>query len=488
MSLPLFDDKDRALLNNHGITVSEVERQIDNFRRGFPPLDIVASAVVGDGIRRIASSEEPELRNEYRSACHDKRIFKFVPASGAATRMFKELFAFLESGVENPVSQKVVAELGRFAFGTDVSEAVGSGASPRSIVDYILNDGLGYGLMPKGLILFHKYPSGARTAFEEHLAEGAMYADADGKVNIHFTVSPEHVEAFETQFDAVCEHYQGRYGVEYEVTFSVQKGSTDTIAVNPDFTPFRTDDGRLLLRPAGHGALVENLNDIDADIIFLKTVDNVQPDRLKADTIRYKEILAGLLLSLQKRSFALLDKLDSSPETVVEAAEFLSEQLSVRMPSEWAALPAAEYAAHVARLLDRPIRVCGMVRNEGEPGGGPFWARNADSTVSLQIAESSQISPEQRHLMADATHFNPVDIVCGVRDRNGSKFDLHDFIDPTTGFISQKSFSGRPLLAQELPGLWNGTMSGWNTVFVEVPISTFSPVKTVTDLLRPEHQ
>ena len=479
----MFTSEDLQQIQQHGLTCEAVEKQLENFRNGFPYLKIIRSARVSDGIFAIDGNDAGALRAEYREAQKSLKIEKFVPASGAATRMFKDLFSFVESGEMNPVVEKLSANIEKFAFAEALGEKVALDAPLKDVVKTIVGEGLEYGSKPKGLLLFHKYPTGARTPFEEHLAEGAMYAASNGEVNIHFTVSPEHVEGFSSLFESVKEHYERRYDVKYNISMSVQKGSTDTIAVNEDCTPFREGDGKLLFRPAGHGALIENLNDIDADVIFIKTIDNVAPDHLKADTIKYKEVLAGLLVTTQKEVFRYAEMLENGTADVAEVAEWVESRLCVKLPE---AVKADREA--LLKVLDRPLRVCGMVRNEGEPGGGPFWAEGADGTVALQIAESSQIAPEQKALMAEATHFNPVDLVCATRNRKGEKYDFRNYTDPATGFISSKSKSGRTLLAQELPGLWNGAMSNWNTLFVEVPISTFSPVKVVTDLLRPEHQ
>ena len=387
-------------------------------------------------------------------------------------------------------SDELLAGLDRFAFAERLAEFTGGSRDPRTVVSNILTEGLGYGTLPKALILFHRYPDRNRTAFEEHLAEGALYAAGAGsEVCIHFTVSAEHREQFERLAAETVPFYEARFGVKYRIGYSCQKPSTDTLAVNPDDTPLRDGQGRLLFRPAGHGALIENLNEIDADLVFIKTVDNVAPDRLKSDTVIYKEMLAGLLLDLQRQAFGYLRRLDAGERvSAEEMASFVSGRLCRRLPSSFAALEPQRQVGLLRELLDRPIRVCGMVKNEGEPGGGPFWVREADGGESLQIAESSQIAPQQKGLMTAATHFNPVDLVCGVRDYLGRKFDLTRYVDPQTGFISSKSQQGRPLKALELPGLWNGAMARWNTVFVEVPISTFSPVKVVGDLLRPQHR
>ena len=406
---------------------------------------------------------------------------KFVPASGAATRMFKELFEFVNEGKRGKGIDTLLSNLDKFAFAPELKAVLPEDADDRATVDAIVNEGLNYGHKPKGLVTFHAYPEGARKAVEEHLVEGAAYASSNGVARIHFTVSPEHMEGFKTLLAEKVPVYEKRFGIRYDISFSVQKPATDTIAVNPDNTPFRQEDGRLLFRPAGHGALIENLNEIDADVIFIKNIDNVTTDARRGDTIRFKKVLAGVLLDLQERAFEYLRALDVDGCELAPIAEFIERRLCVKLPADY-------NTALLRAVLDRPIRACGMVRNEGEPCGGPVWVGNPDGTESLQIAESSQIGPDDQPLMKSATHFNPVDLVCGVKTSKGGKFDLRQYTDPSTGFISSKSSGGRELRAQELPGLWNGAMARWNTIFVDVPITTFSPVKVVQDLLRPQHQ
>ena len=426
----------------------------------------------------------------------DKTVVKFVPASGAASRMFKNLFEFLSADYDQPTTkfeQAFFDGIKNFAFyddlnvacqrisGKDIPGLMEEG-NYKAVVSALLETaGLNYGALPKGLLKFHKYPEGSRTPMEEHLAEGALYAAGkSGKVNVHFTVSTEHRELFKKLVTEKVDDFAKRYGVDYYITFSEQKPSTDTIAADMDNQPFR-DNGKLLFRPGGHGALIENLNDLDADIIFIKNIDNVTTDALRGDTIRYKKVLAGILLDLQERAFEYLKALEVGGAELEPIVEFIEKRLCVKLPGSYD-------SAVLRAVLDRPIRVCGMVRNEGEPGGGPFWVGNPDGTQSLQIAESSQISPDDLPLMRSATHFNPVDLVCGMKNSKGVRFDLRRYTDPSTGFISSKSSGGRDLRAQELPGLWNGAMAKWNTVFVDVPVTTFSPVKVVQDLLRPQHQ
>ena len=438
----------------------------------------------------------------------DKVVVKFVPASGAASRMFKNLFEFLGADYDVPETKfekTFFEQIEKFAFYDDLNAAcekafeknipalMAEGDYKAVVAALLEAAGLNYGALPKGLLKFHRYEDGSRTPLEEHLVEGALYAaNKNGKVNVHFTVSPEHRRLFEALVADKAAVYAKKYGVDYNVTFSEQKPSTDTIAADMDNQPFR-DNGKLLFRPGGHGALIENLNDLDADIIFIKNIDNVVPDKLKGDTVLYKKLIAGVLVALQQKAFAYLELLDSgryTHEQVLEILQFLQKKLFCKNP-ETKNLEDAELVLYLKEKLNRPMRVCGMVKNVGEPGGGPFLAYNNDGTISLQILESSQIDmddPEKKEMFEKGTHFNPVDLVCAVRDYKGHKFDLVNFVDKATGFISYKSKNGKDLKALELPGLWNGAMSDWNTVFVEVSLSTFNPVKTVNDLLREQHQ
>ena len=477
----MFTPEDISQIEAHGLTREAAERQIEDFKRGFPYLRAVRPASAGDGILRLDGAQADRAQARYDARPEGLGIVKFVPASGAATRMFRELYAFLADGRRTEGIVQLLGCIERFAFWPELRALLPDGADERTVVETIVGRGLGYGSLPKGLVTFHRYPEACRKAVEEHLVEGAEYAASGGRVRLHFTVSPEHLSRFGELLAERAPYYERRYGVRYEIDFSVQKPSTDTIAVNPDNTPFRQDDGTLLFRPAGHGALIENLNEIDADVVFIKNIDNVTTDALRGDTIRYKKVLAGILLDLQERAFEYLKALEVGGAELEPIVEFIEKRLCVKLPGSYD-------SAVLRAVLDRPIRVCGMVRNEGEPGGGPFWVGNPDGTQSLQIAESSQISPDDLPLMRSATHFNPVDLVCGMKNSKGVRFDLRRYTDPSTGFISSKSSGGRDLRAQELPGLWNGAMAKWNTVFVDVPITTFSPVKVVQDLLRPQHQ
>lgn len=506
----MFSQQDLEILAQKGISPEKAEAQLASFATGFPYLELKSAASLEYGIVAIdedAAVYYQDLWNKYLAA--NKQILKFVPASGAASRMFKNMFEFLSAAYDEPTTdfeKKFFAEIEKFAFfavldaacvkneGAGVAALVADGKYKAVVENLLLPKGLNYGNLPKGLLLFHRYPEAARAALEEHLVEGALYAaNGEGKVNLHFTVSPEHIEFFKALTEERKAIYEKRYAVKYNITFSVQKSSTDTIAAAMDNTPFRDENGNLLFRPGGHGALIENLNELDADVIFIKNIDNVVPDRLKPTTVKFKQIIGGVLVSLQQKIFSYLQMLENghyTHEQLIEMLYFLQTKLFVKNP-DTKLLEDSELALYIKNKLNRPIRVCGMVKNVGEPGGGPFIAKNQDGTYSSQILESSQIDMNDeasKAIFNSATHFNPVDLVCAVRDKNGRSFDLLKFVDPQTGFISYKSKNGRELKALELPGLWNGAMSDWNTVFVEVPIETFNPVKTVNDLLRPQHQ
>ena len=492
-----------------GISEEQINIQLEEFKTGFPFLKLEAAASIGHGI--IAPTDEERKKmvdawNAYKA--EGKKIVKFVPASGAASRMFKDMFAFVDAPYDEPTTdfeKKYFDNLEKFAFYDALNEAClkneGKGVKPliadgnyKAVAANMLRaNGLNYGQLPKGMLLFHKYAEGPRTPMEEHLVEGALYAASNGEANVHFTVSHEHIAFFEKKVAEKKDGLARKYGIKYNISFSEQKPSTDTVAANADNTPFRNEDGSLLFRPGGHGALIENLNEIDADVIFIKNIDNVVPDRLKGDTVEYKQLIAGVLVSLQQKAFAYLRLLDSgaySHEQLEEIIRFVQRDLCCRK-LDIKDLEDAELVIYLQKKLNRPMRVCGVVKNVGEPGGGPFLTYNQDGTISLQILESSQIdksNEEYVKMFTEGTHFNPVDLVCTVKDYQGKPFNLPDFVDKTTGFISSKSKGGKELKALELPGLWNGAMSNWNTVFVEVPLSTFNPVKTVNDLLREQHQ
>ncbi|WP_109831669.1 DUF4301 family protein [Reichenbachiella versicolor] len=498
----MFNDSDHKQIADRGSSLGDIEKQIENFKTGFPFLDIQKAATIGDGIIQLPSEQIDILKANYEQKIAGKSILKFVPASGAATRMFKDLFAYVDNPdlTSNKSASTFVEGLKKFAFYKELKGKFGNnGSSIESqitkgkydvIADKLLSEeGLGYGSLPKALLSFHKYDENSRTPFEEHLVEGALYAKNEtGQVNLHFTVSPEHQPKFELLFSQVKTQYEKTYGVSYSVTFSQQKSSTDTIAVDDKNEPFREPDGSILFRPAGHGALLENLNDLDADIIFIKNIDNVVTDDLKGDTINYKKALASLLIDCQEEIHGILKNEISDPDTV---ALRLKQKYFIEMSVGFEKLTKVEKVEALKSKLNKPIRVCGMVKNTGEPGGGPFWIKEKDGSFTLQIAETAQIDMGdslKADMLKNSTHFNPVDLVCATKDFEGNSFDLLKYRDDTTGFISEKSKNGNDLKAMELPGLWNGAMADWITFFIEVPISTFNPVKTVNDLLKEAHQ
>lgn len=505
----MLSQQDLSQIADKGISEEKLNKQLEEFETGFPFLKLEAAAAVGHGI--MAPDEEE--REAYVQAwdaykAQGKNIVKFVPASGAASRMFKNMFAFLSADYTEPTTdfeKQYFDNIKKFAFrealcekcrlndGKRIKELIADGNYKAVVANMLEPQGLNYGQLPKGLLLFHNYEDGPRTPMEEHLVEAALYASSKGEANVHFTVSHDHLELFKAKVAEKVETFAKKYGVKYNISFSEQKPSTDTVAVNPDNTLFRNEDGSMLFRPGGHGALIENLNDIDADVVFIKNIDNVVPDRLKDETVTYKQLIAGVLVTLQKKTFAYLEKLEKGEYTheyLEEIIRFVQRDLCCRK-ADIKELEDADLVIYLKKKLNRPMRVCGVVKNVGEPGGGPFLTYNQDGTVSLQILESSQIdktNEEYQKMFTEGTHFNPVDLVCAVKDYKGQPFNLPDFVDKSTGFISCKSKNGKELKALELPGLWNGAMSDWNTVFVEVPLATFNPVKTVNDLLREQHQ
>jgi hypothetical protein len=515
----MFTPNDLNQFQSKGIEIKIIEKQIEDFKKGFPFAQLINAATIGNGIHSLNPQQIEHYLNYYVEHSKENVIIKFVPASGAASRMFKRLFEFVENYKETPEDKiafqkdqsfdsvfNFIKRIKDFAFYEDLKavllkdgfqiDKLIQDEKYQVIVDYLLNPkGLDYGNLPKGLLKFHNYKAGNRMPIEEHLVEAALYGkDNDEKAAIHFTVSPEHLAKFKIQIENVIQAYEDMHKIKFDVSFSFQKASTDTIAVNMDNDPFRNRDGSLVFRPGGHGALIENLNDLDGDVVFIKNIDNVVPDILKPDTKTFKEVIGGLLLETQFKTFTYLKELEQNQTDELkleEISKFAVESANIKLPKGFTSFAKDQKKKFLFHHLNRPIRICGMVKNEGEPGGGPFWVKNSKGEVSLQIVESSQVNLDdqgQKEIMQTATHFNPVDLVCGIKDYKGNAFDLHHYIDPETGFISIKSKDGKDLKALELPGLWNGAMANWITLFVEVPISTFNPVKTVNDLLREQHQ
>ena len=509
-----LSQNDHLFLKQHDLSISQIEAQLQQLRQGVPPLDLIRPCRVGDGILQLSPQHFPEYHRHFQQAQAAGRVSKFIPASGAATRMFKDLLQYLEKDEcshdpkpkDCTPSESIVKaweQLSHFPFINDLrhyfetakidfQHLYDTRQMPQVFQALLHVPGLGYANFPKALLPFHQYAEGPRTSLEEHVREAMLYAQNNSApISIHLTVSAQ----FEKQVKASIETIQGQQvqgGLECEVTVSIQKSSTDTIALDSQDQPFRNDEGLLVFRPGGHGALLENLNDYQGDIVFISNIDNVVPDYLKRNIVEWRMSLAGYLITLQQKIFHHLQQLESAQSTVVEKAEaFIQQHLVQQFPPSYDQLDIPGKVLWLKRFLHRPLRVCGVVPNTGDPGGGPFWVQHADGSQSRQIVEQSQGDPEsesQQQLFASATHFNPVDMVCGIRDYQGNPFNLLTFSDPETSFISYKSYQGRELKALEWPGLWNGGMADWITLFVEIPRATFNPVKTFLDWLHPHHQ
>ena len=497
----MFTKEDIAQIEQRGSSVQTVEEQVERFKKGFPWMKIVAPATPEKGIQ-VLDDAAAEAACKYYEGAKINGKCKFVPASGAASRMFKDLFSGLDAlkaGKEladDAPAAKFVDKIAEFAFYTPELFGQETCKCPEYRKDVLAktltDEGLGYGAKPKGVLKFHKYTDGEiRTAFAEHLVEAQNYMrNEDGSANLVVTISPEHQHLFEEAYAEVKAVYEAKYGVKYDICFTFQDKATDTVAVDVENKPFRTETDSLLFRPAGHGALIYNLNNIKDEVVSIKNIDNVANERLLPETAKWKKVLLGKALELRDTLHGYLRQLDveATPALCDEIEAFLENTLCVTLPAS------ADFEARVAAIrakLDRPVRVAGMVKNQGEPGGGPFIIAEKDGSTSLQVLESVQINMSDEHAknaLASATHFNPVDIVCCLHNYKGESFDLLKYVDEDAGFISSKSYQGRELKALELPGLWNGAMSNWNTLFVEVPLETFNPVKVVLDLLRPAHQ
>ena len=494
----------------HGLTPENIHQQLKIFSKGIPFVKIVKSGSIGNGIESISKADQNRLIEYYDLNKQKKEIVKFVPASGAASRMFQFLFMFLNeynpnnstldtflNDKENRLLENFINSLKDFAFYNTVLKKIkeihpdfrygSKGARAFLLVKTMLEEkGLNYRNLPKGLIPFHKYKKYSTTSFEEHLYESAYYASVNNNVYLHFTIAKKHVDLFKKEFEAIKNRVSKKTKTKFHISYSFQKKETDTIAVNNDNTLFKNVNNNCVTRPSGHGALIQNLNEIDADIVFIKNIDNVVAEQYVDEVAYYKKVLGGKLLWLQKKIFSylvLLDKKNTSTEKLNEMKSFLRDELNNR--------ESILTSVTMKKIFNRPLRVCGVVKNIGAPGGGPFWVQNGNTPPTLQIVEISQIdSNNQDHqaIVESATHFNPVDLVCGLKNYKGQKFDLSKFVDPKSGIISTKSQDGKSLKALELPGLWNGAMAYWNSAFVEVPLKTFNPVKTVNDLLHKEHR
>nr|WP_321227284.1 DUF4301 family protein [uncultured Psychroserpens sp.] len=514
-----FTEKDIQQIENKGLTEKKVKQQITLFENGLPFANLVSEATIDNGLLRLSDEEIENYISTFDDKKNEISILKFVPASGAATRMFKFLFAFLDEyniekgSINSYINKTKNKDLSMFFIGLEKFpfyhivmdrleknhsdfDAMSINEQRLKFVQMMLDtDKLDYGNSPKGLLPFHQYKNQMlSTAFEEHLYESALYASGKESAKLHFTISEKHNHKFDEEFARIEKNVEEKSGSKFDISFSYQKESTDTIAVTTKNTPFREDDDSLHFRPSGHGALIENLNDLEADIVFVKNIDNVVTYKYKNEVAKYKKVLAGILLEVQEQAFQYLHVLETSKpseEKLIEIGEFLANKMNVKISTEFEKYSCKYQIEYLAEKLNRPIRVCGMVKNEGEPGGGPFWIKDESGNISLQIVESAQINKKskiQKEILKGATHFNPVDLVCGIKNHKGEKYDLKKFVDHKAAFITMKTKTGKDLKALELPGLWNGSMANWNTIFVEVPLITFNPVKTVNDLLKAPHQ
>ena len=503
-------EKQKQQLKKKGITLEQLQEQLNRFDYGFPGVRLLRAACIDDGITRVDLTKYAKL---YDDQSGSKSQIKFVPASGAASRMFRFLHHFLSdfdpkkddlnTYREKEGREKIdrfISNLESFPFYQQVTEKMDTKAEKGSgewVFDFVhtmlSTDGLAFSDLPKGLVPFHRYDGNTATAFEEHLYEAARQFPEGRAAHVHFTVADTAEELFKEELSKILPRLEKETGRAFKISFSYQHPRTDTVAVEKKSgQPVAMQNGELFFRPAGHGALLDNLNDIDQDLIFIKNIDNVATRPAQKDNIVYKKMLGGLALEFQHRIHTALEDLekDGSEESIQNAMELIDSQLCRKLPEDLKSQPMDEQIKILKTALDRPLRVCGMVKNEGEPGGGPFWVRNSRGEVSVEIVEGAQVDTsdeEQNKIASSGTHFNPVDIVCAVKDHKGKKYDLLDFRDPDTGIITEKFIEDKPIRAQEMPGLWNGGMAYWNTIFVEVPISTFNPVKTVNDLLRKAH-
>jgi len=513
-----FTEKEIQQIKSKNLTAEKVNAQIQLFKTGVPFVNLKDAANIGNGILKFSEAEKKEAIQFFEKKRNHKTILKFVPASGAATRMFKFLFQFIqeyngdEESVNSYINRNKASELSlflvgveKFPFYTEVLAKVkkrlpnfNTLSQDKKKLEFIKTiletDKLNYGFYPKGLLPFHQYKDHVSTAFEEHLFEAALYASSNNEADLHFTISEIHKHIFDEEFKRIEKIVEAKTKTKFNISFSYQCQSTDTIAVTPKNEAFREDNNDLLFRPSGHGALLNNLNQLDADVIFIKNIDNIVVSKYEREVAESKKMLGGLLMKLQEQAFVYLEKLEKnnlSEAELITIAEFLKNELHVVINIEFEKYSKTYQIEYLKEKLNRPIRVCGMVKNEGEPGGGPFWVKDESGNVSLQIVESAQIDKKnktQKKILKNATHFNPVDLVCGIKNYKGEKFDLNQYVDPKTAFITMKTKTGKDLKALELPGLWNGSMAHWNTIFVEVPLITFNPVKTVTDLLKAAHQ
>jgi hypothetical protein len=514
----IFSENDNVQIENHGLTIEKVNAQIARIKSGMVYSNLKEAATIGNGILKMDNQQESHYIELFESKRNTLSMVKFVPASGAATRMFKFLFQFLndydlkKESIQdfiNRTGNKNVAiffkNLEKLPCFEEIVHKVHEVISNYNHLTYdercvefvktmIDEDRLNYSFYPKGLLPFHKYKTHISTAFEEHLHEAAYYASANNHAHLHFTISKNHQDKFYEELNHILEDVENKTRHTFEVSFSYQKMATDTVALTENNDVYRESDGTILFRPSGHGALLENLNELQQDIVFIKNIDNLVVQNQLEDTCKYKKMLAGILLEAQDQIFKYLRLIDTgnlNDNDIDDIAKFLSNTLHIDTAPDFENASIESKIFFLKEKLNRPIRVCGMVKNEGEPGGGPFWVTDDNGSISLQIIEFAQIdisNPKQKKIVDNATHFNPTDLVCGIKNYRGEPFDLMQYVDHKAAFITDKTQAGTPIKALESPGLWNGSMAYWNSIFVEVPLKTFNPVKTINDLLKPAHQ
>ncbi len=512
-----FSSNDFVQIYNRGISFEAIVKQLKSFKKGIAKSSLIRPATINDGILNLSDNEFQEKALFFDVQKDKFKIKKFVPASGAATRMYKFLTAFLndfdikKETINAYINRKNDKELAIFIVGMEkfpFFETVDKKLREiypdfetleRDYKNYyfiktlLSSQYFNSANKPKAVLPFHQYSTHIANPIEEHLNECVHYASSKNVSNLHFTVSEIHQDLFEKAVLEVKEKIEQPSGIKIDIGYSYQSKSTDSITIDTKDKLVKDKDGNLIFRPGGHGALIENLNNLDADIIFIKNIDNVIQNHIDQITL-YKKALAGILIEMQEKVFEflrLLDQVNVTEENIKEILHFLHKDFNVETTTDFGKFTFENKISKIKELLDRPIRVCGMVKNEGEPGGGPFWVMNDKGVASLQIVETSQIdlaSIKQQAILAEATHFNPVDLVCGTKNYIGEKFDLLQFVDQKAGFIVEKSVEGKTVRSYELPGLWNGSMANWLTIFVAVPLITFNPVKTVNDLLKAAHQ
>lgn len=510
-----FSSLDFVQIYEHGISLENIQNQLKIFENGIPKTVLIEPATVSNGILKLTEVDFQQKADFFDANKSKLKLKKFVPASGAASRMFKFLNTFLNEfdfgneSINAYINRKKASELSiflvgmnKFSFFKEVykklkEEFADFDDFDRDYKNYyfikllLSPEYFDFANKPKGILPFHKYKTHIATAIEEHLYECAYYSSSNGNSNLHFTVSEIHQNQFETIINTIKSKVENETETSINISYSYQNKATDTIAVDFNNKPIRDENGKLVFRPGGHGALIENLNNLDSDIIFIKNIDNVIQNHIESIAL-YKKALAGILIELQQQIFRYLDEIENlKEENLEEIITFIKDKLNIKVNDEFSKYTLENKINYIKMLLDKPIRVCGMVKNEGEPGGGPFWVRDANGNLSLQIVETSQVdlaNENQSKILLNATHFNPVDLVCGIKNHRNKKFNLIQFVNHSSGFIVEKNKDGKKLKGYELPGLWNGAMANWLSVFVEVPLITFNPVKTVNDLLKTAHQ